>query len=79
MLNEQQFTSLVKAKPVKQEFSHTVILPPIVSVLWLYLYLFIYFRLTKYTLQILQQIGRYVNKMPIQYMVPGFELTAFGI
>ena len=34
---------------------------------------FIYFRIFKHTLQILQQIG--VWKLSIQYTVPGFELT----
>ena len=38
--------------------------------------LFIYFRLFKHTLQILQQIGMW--KMCIQYMVTGFELKTFG-
>ena len=32
MLNEQQFTCLVKSKPVKQEVSLAVILPPMASV-----------------------------------------------
>ena len=38
---------------------------------------FIYFRLFKYTLQILQEIK--CEKMSIRYMVLGLELTTFGI
>ena len=35
MLLITSFICLVESKPVKQEVSHTVILPPMVSVLWL--------------------------------------------